>query len=72
MLTAKEAYALFLDLVMAPKDDMDAVKFVDSLLSKVNQDLEFIGGHAISRLIPDLPAEREGPIYQRKLVLLRP
>lgn len=62
-LTAKDAYALFLDLVTTPKDDADAERFVDGLLAQINPDLGFIREHAISRLTPNLPKEQEMQIH---------
>lgn len=68
-LSAQQSYELFLDLVNTPKDDTDARKFANDLLSQINPDLSFIKEHAYSRLDPNY----EQTLYAHsRLVLLLP
>ncbi len=64
--TPKDDYALFKTMVMG---DDAAQTYVDGILSRVDPSLDFIRKNALSRLIPDYPAEKEGPASIETAVL---
>ena len=68
---AKELYALFQTMVM---DDTFANGYVDGLMARLvasDPNLNFIRQNALSRLIPNYPKEKQGPI-RFETSILRP